>query len=63
VHDRARFVAIGLRAADRASAVAALGDEGVAVHHEMPAGQVVLGHGLPFPVVLVDELLVGDPRR
>jgi hypothetical protein len=32
------------------------------VHHRASDGRVVLVDGLPFPVVLTDRLLPGDPR-
>ncbi len=40
----------------------ALAAEGVNVHHRAADGRVVLVDGLPFPIVLTDQLLPGDPR-
>ncbi len=63
VYDRARCLALGLKVDDLGAAERALGDAGVAVHHRARAGSVVLdSRGLPFPVVITDHLLPGDPR-
>ena len=63
VYDRARCLALGLVVDDVAAAERALGDAGVGVHHRTSDGSVVLDpRGLPFPVVLTDHLLPGDPR-
>ena len=63
VYDRARCLALGLVVDDLAAAERALDDAGVAVHHRVNAGSVVLDpNALPFPVVLTEHLLPGDPR-
>ena len=63
VYDRARCLALGLVVDDVGAAERALGDAGVGVHHRVNDGSVVLGPvGLPFPVLLTDHLLPGDPR-
>jgi methylmalonyl-CoA/ethylmalonyl-CoA epimerase len=63
VHARARCLALGLTVDDLAAAERALADAGVGVHHRTADGGVVLDPGtLPFPVVLTDHLLPGDPR-
>jgi hypothetical protein len=61
-YDRPRCLALGLQVADQAVAERALEDEAVAVHHRAGDGRAVLVAGLPFPVVLTDRLLMGDPR-
>lgn len=63
VCDRPRCLALGMTVADQANAERALGDAGVRVHHRDRDGRSVLVDGLPFPVVLADQLLPGDPRR
>jgi methylmalonyl-CoA/ethylmalonyl-CoA epimerase len=61
--DRPRCHAIGLQVDDPSGATAALEATGVRVLHRNPDGSRVLGGGgLAFPIVLVDELLIGDPR-
>jgi hypothetical protein len=62
VYERPRCVALGLTVADQGVAEHALGAAGVNVHHRGPNGHAVLVDGLPFPVVLTDRLLPGDPR-
>jgi hypothetical protein len=62
VYERPRCVALGLTVVDRGVAERALGAAGVGVHHRTPNGEAVLVAGLPFPVVLTDRLLPGDPR-
>jgi hypothetical protein len=62
LYDRPRCIALGLSVADQPTAERALADAGVAVHHRAADGRAVLVDGLPFPVVLSDELLAGDPR-
>ena|SRR5436190_2729957 len=63
VHDRPRCLALGLTVDDLTSAVDALRDAGVDVHHRGPDGSFVLDPArLPFPVVLADQLLPGDSR-
>ena len=62
-HDRPRCIALALSVADQSVAEHALATEGVMVHHRSPDGRAVLVDGLPFPVVLTDRLLPGDPRR
>ena len=63
VYDRARCLALGLVVDDLDRAECALADAGVGVHYRAPDGAAVLDPaGLPFPVVLTDRLLPGDPR-
>jgi Glyoxalase/Bleomycin resistance protein/Dioxygenase superfamily len=63
VYDRARCLSLGLVVDDLVAAERALLDAGVAVHHRGPDGALVLDPTeLPFPVVLTDHLLPGDPR-
>jgi hypothetical protein len=63
VHDRPRCIALALSVADQTIAVRALAAEGVTVHHRAGDGRVVLDpSALPFPVVLTEQLLPGDPR-
>ena len=63
VHDRPRCIALALSVADQTIAERALAAEGVTVHHRAGDGRVVLDpSALPFPVVLTEHLLPGDPR-
>lgn len=63
VHERPRCVALALSVADQRVAERALAAEGVNVHHRAADGRVVLDPSvLPFPIVLTDQLLEGDPR-
>jgi len=63
VYDRPRCLALGLTVVDLGLAERALAGAGVAVHHRVDAlRHTVLVDGLPFPVVLTDRLLPGDPR-
>jgi methylmalonyl-CoA/ethylmalonyl-CoA epimerase len=63
VYDRARCLALGLEVDDREDAERALLDAGVGVHCRGSDGAAVLDPAaLPFPVVLTDRLLPGDPR-
>jgi hypothetical protein len=62
VYARPRCVALGLSVAEQRLAERALAAAGVAVHHRAADGRAVLVDGLPFPVVLTDRLLAGDPR-
>jgi hypothetical protein len=62
VYDRPRCLALGLTVADQGVAERALGAAGVGVHHRASDGRAVLVDTLPFPVVLTDQLLAGDPR-
>jgi hypothetical protein len=61
-YDRPRCLALGLLVNDQSVAERALATEGVAVHHRADNGHAVLVDDLPFPVVLTDQLLDGDPR-
>ena len=62
-HERPRCVALALSVADQGVAERALAAEGVGVLHRAGDGRVVLDPGaLPFPVVLTERLLPGDPR-
>jgi hypothetical protein len=62
VHDRPRCIALGLTVPDQGLAERALAAAGAPVHHRAGDGRAVLVEGLPFPVVLTDQLLSGDPR-
>jgi len=63
VHTRPRCIALALSVSDQSVAERALAAEGVAVHHRGADGRVVLDpSALPFPVVLTEHLLPGDPR-
>ena len=62
VYERPRCVALGLTVADQGVAERELATAGVAVHHRTDDGRAVLVAALPFPVVLTDQLLAGDPR-
>jgi catechol 2,3-dioxygenase-like lactoylglutathione lyase family enzyme len=62
VYERPRCLALGLTVADQAVAERALDASGVPVHHRAGDGSAVLVAGLPFPVMLNDQLLAGDPR-
>jgi len=59
---RPRCVALALSVVDQRVAERALAAEGVVVHHRAADGRAVLADGLPFPVVLTETLLPGDPR-
>jgi catechol 2,3-dioxygenase-like lactoylglutathione lyase family enzyme len=61
-HERARCIALALSVVDQRVAELALAAEGVVVHHRGADGRSVLVDGLPFPVVLTETLLPGDPR-
>jgi hypothetical protein len=63
VYERPRCLALGITVADQAAAERALAAAGVGVHHRTADGRAVLVAGLPFPVVLGDRLLAGDPRQ
>jgi hypothetical protein len=63
VHDRPRCLALALTVDDVAAAVRALEGAGVGVHHRTANGSLVLDPAeLPFPMILTDQLLQGDPR-
>jgi catechol 2,3-dioxygenase-like lactoylglutathione lyase family enzyme len=61
-HTRPRCIALALSVVDQRVAERALAAEGVVVHHRAADGRAVLVDGLPFPVVLTETLLPGDPR-
>jgi catechol 2,3-dioxygenase-like lactoylglutathione lyase family enzyme len=61
-YDRPRCIALGLSVAHQPTAERTLADAGVPVHHRAHDGRTVFLEGLPFPVVLTDQLLEGDPR-
>jgi hypothetical protein len=62
-HDRPRCIALGLSVADLPTAEHLLADAGQHVLHRAGSGSVVLDAAtLPFPVMLTDTLLDGDPR-
>jgi hypothetical protein len=62
VYEKPRCLALGLTVVEQGVAERALGTAGVPVHHRAGNGSAVLVDGLPFPVVLTDRLLTGDPR-
>jgi catechol 2,3-dioxygenase-like lactoylglutathione lyase family enzyme len=62
VYERPRCLALGLTVADQGLAERALDAAGVLVHHRAADGRAVLVDTLPFPIVLTDQLLAGDPR-
>jgi catechol 2,3-dioxygenase-like lactoylglutathione lyase family enzyme len=62
VYERPRCLALGLTVADQTIGERALAAAGLEVHHRASDGRVVLVEGLPFPIVLGDRLLPGDPR-
>jgi hypothetical protein len=61
-YERPRCIALGLTVADQGVAERALGAAGVGVHHRTADGCAVVVDTLPFPVVLTNQLLAGDPR-
>jgi methylmalonyl-CoA/ethylmalonyl-CoA epimerase len=61
VYDRPRCLSLGLAVEDLEASLAALADVGVGVRRRVRAGQAIL-EGTPFPIVLTDGLLPGDPR-
>jgi catechol 2,3-dioxygenase-like lactoylglutathione lyase family enzyme len=61
-YDRPRCIALGLVVDDLGTAEAVLAEQGLAVHHRTGDGHLILVDGLPFPVMLTDRLLDGDPR-
>jgi hypothetical protein len=62
LHARPRCIALALSVVDQRVAERALAAEGVVVHHRDADGRAVLVDGVPFPVVLTEALLPGDPR-
>jgi hypothetical protein len=61
-YGRPRYLSLGLSVADQDQAEHALVAAGIPVHHRASDGRAVLVDGLPFPIVLTDQLLPGDPR-
>lgn len=62
-HERSRCIALALSVTDQGVAERALLAEAVGVHHRAGDGRLVLDPGaLPFPIVLTEQLLSGDPR-
>jgi hypothetical protein len=61
-YGRPRCLSLGLSVADQDQAERALAAAGLPVHHRASDGRAVLVDGLPFPIVLTDQLLPGDPR-
>jgi methylmalonyl-CoA/ethylmalonyl-CoA epimerase len=61
-HSRPRCLVLALSVVDQRVAERALATEGVVVHHRDADDRAVLVDGLPFPVVLTENLLPGDPR-
>ena len=61
-YSRPRCLTLALSVVDQRVAERALAAEGVLVHHRDGDGRAVLVDGLPFPVVLTEDLLPGDPR-
>jgi len=62
-YDLPRCIALGLLVDDLGKAEAVLADADVGVHHRTGDGHVILVDHVPFPVVLTDRLLWGDPRE
>ncbi len=62
MYDRPRCLALGLTVTDQGLAERSLDAVGVPVHHRAGGESAVLVDGLPFPVVLTEQLLTGDPR-
>jgi hypothetical protein len=62
VYERSRCLALGLTVVEQSLAERALEAAGLVAHHRTADGRVVYVDGLPFPVVLGDTLLPGDPR-
>jgi hypothetical protein len=62
VHERPRCLTLGLTARDQGVAERALDAASLTVHHRTNDGRAVYVDMLPFPVVLGDSLLPGDPR-
>jgi hypothetical protein len=62
-YDRPRCIALGLQVGDLGLAERALAADGLAVRHRATDGRLFMIDGLPFPVVLTDRLLWGDPRE
>jgi hypothetical protein len=64
VHERPRCVALALSVADLGLAERILADAGQHVLARTSDGRLVLDPAsLPFPVIVTEELLDGDPRR
>jgi hypothetical protein len=64
VHTRPRCVALALTVGDLGLAERILADAGQGVHARTSDSRLVLDPStLPFPVVLTEELLDGDPRK
>ena len=61
-HERPRCIALGLSVDDQPAAEQALAADGVVVHHRAADGRAVFVDEMPFPIVLTDTLLPGDPR-
>jgi hypothetical protein len=61
-HSRPRCLGLALSVVDQRVAERALAAEGVVVHHRDADDRAVLVDGLPFPIVLTENLLPGDPR-
>ncbi len=62
VYERPRCIALALSVPEQSTAERVLEHAGVGVHHHAADGRAVLVDGLPFPVLLTDHLLAGDPR-
>jgi hypothetical protein len=62
VYERPRCLALSVSVADQHLAERALDAAGVPVHHRASDGRAVLVAGLPFPMLLTEQLLPGDPR-
>jgi hypothetical protein len=62
-YDRPRCLALGLTVMDQGVAERALEAAALSVHHRTADGLACYVEGLPFPVVLGDRLLAGDPRQ
>lgn len=62
VYERPRCLALGLTVVEQGVAERALEAAALGVHHRTTDGRAVYVGGLPFPVVLGDDVLPGDPR-
>jgi hypothetical protein len=62
-YERPRCIALALSVPEQSTAERVLDHAEVVVHHCASALQhAILVDGVPFPVVLTDQLLAGDPR-
>jgi hypothetical protein len=61
-YSRPRCLVLALSVGDQRVAERALAAQGVVVHHRDADDRAVLVDRLPFPIVLTEKLLPGDPR-